>query len=76
MSSVVQKELDDVEVAALGGDVKRRRVGQFVPRRNDEVLVELHQLLDDRDGALAGGDVRAGAAVLRGHRNLQKGSIT
>ena len=70
LSSVVEKQFDDVEVSALGGDVKRRGVGQLVPRRDDEVLVELHQLLDHRDGALARGDVGASAAVFRGHGDL------
>jgi len=63
-------------VSALGGDVKWRGVGELVPRRDDEVLVELHQLLDHRDGALARGDVGASAAVLRGHGDLWYCGIT
>jgi len=58
-------------MAAFGGDVKRRRVGEFVSRRNDEIFVELHQLFDHRDRPATGGDVGASAAVLRGNRHLR-----
>ncbi len=56
-------------------DVKRRRVGEFVSRRNDEIFVKLHQLFDHRDRPAAGGDVGASAAVLRGNGNLKKISL-
>ena len=34
--------------------------------RRHHLLVELHQLLDDVDGALHGGDVGTGVAILHG----------
>ena len=71
MSSVVEEKFDDVEVSAFRRDVKRRRVSEFVPRRNDEVFVELHQLLDHRHRPAAGGDVGTGAPVFRGNGNLE-----
>ncbi len=50
----------------LRRDVQRGRVRDPVPGRDDHGLVELHELLQHRHRALAGGDVRAGAAVLEG----------
>ena len=57
-------------MSSFGGDVQGRRVGQLVARRDHEVLVELHELFDDRNGSFAGRDVRASAPVLRGHGDL------
>ena len=39
-------------------------VGDLVPGGNDDRFVKLHQLVQDRHGSTAGGDVRAGAAIL------------
>ena len=52
-------------MAALGGDVEGRGVGDFVPGRDDDGFVKLHQLVQHGHGAPAGRDVGAGAAVLK-----------
>ena len=44
--------------------MERGGVGDLVAAADDHGLVELHQLVQDRDGALGGGDVGARTAVL------------
>ena len=63
--AAVHEHLDDLEVAALGGDVQRRRVRDLVPRVDHHRLVELHQLQQHAHRALGRSDVRARAAVLK-----------